>query len=114
LLGHPGNTVMSECYAVALEVDGYEFTPSDKGDIHLCEVAERGDLRTITMEQSEPATTLIKQLDIEEFYVKSTVGETGEIGLHIEKLDRFIDGAQLSPHSITVADDVKAYIESES
>jgi hypothetical protein len=105
---------MSECYVVALEVDGYEFIASEKGDIHLCEVADRGNLQTITMEQSEPTTTIIKELNIEEFYVKSTVGEKGEIGLHSGELDRFIDGAQLSPYSITVEEDVKAYIEEQS
>jgi hypothetical protein len=50
---------MNECYAVGLEVDGYEFSPSDKGDIHLFEVAERGDLRTITMKESKPARSVI-------------------------------------------------------
>lgn len=102
---------MSECYAVGLEVDGYEFTASEKGDIHLFEVAERGNLRTITMEASEPARMLIEELDIEQFYVKASVGETGEIGLHVAELDRFLDGAQLSSYSITVGEDVKAYIE---
>lgn len=82
---------MSECYAVALEVNGYEFTASDKGDIHLFEVADKGDLRTITMEASEPARRLIEELDIEQFYVKASVGENGEIGLHVAELDRTSD-----------------------
>jgi hypothetical protein len=105
---------MNEYYAVALAVDGYEFTARDKGDIHLCEVAERGNLQTITMTESQPAKTLIKELGIEQFYVKAPMDESGEIGLHIGELDRFLDGAQLSPYSITVADEVKAYIEADS
>jgi hypothetical protein len=104
---------MNECYAVALAVDGYEFTARDKGDIHLCEVAERGDLQTITMKESQPAKTLIEQLGIEKFYVKAPMDESGEIGLHVGELDRFLDGAQLSPYSITVGEDVKTYIEGE-
>jgi hypothetical protein len=102
---------MTECYAVALAVDGYEFTARDKGDIHLCEVAERGDLRTITMKESQPAKTLIEQLSIEQFYVKAPMDESGEIGLHVGELDRFLDGAQLSSYSVTVGGDVKTYIE---
>ena len=102
---------MSECFAVSVAVDGYTFAPSEHGDIHLFEIAETGEIQTITMEASTPATTLIEQLAIENFYVKSQMGETGTIGLHVGELDRFIDGAQLSPYSITVAPNVKAYIE---
>jgi hypothetical protein len=102
---------MTDCLAVSLTADGYAFTASDKGDIHLFEVTDTADLRTVLMEESSPATAVLSNLGIEDFYVESPLGDTGEIGLHIAQLDRFLDGAHKSPYSITVEEDVKSYID---
>ena len=104
----------AHCHAGALNADSYQFTPSEHGQTHLFEGTETADLRTITMEELTQAKTLIEHLDISNFYVKSERGATGIIGLHVGELDRFLDGAQVSPYNVTVAEDVKAYIEEEA
>jgi hypothetical protein len=104
---------MSECHAVALDYDGYEFTPSEHGDIHVSEITDVAQIRSVNIDDSEAAKTVLAAVGIEDYVVKSPANGTGEIGMPVEHLDRFLDGADRSPYSITVAGDVKAYIEGE-
>jgi hypothetical protein len=104
---------MTDCLSVSLTPDGYEFTDSDKGAIHLFQVTETADLRTILIEESPPVKVVLEKLGIEDYYVETPLGGSGEIGLHIGQLDRFIDGADQSPYSVTVAQEVKEYIEGQ-
>jgi hypothetical protein len=104
---------MTEGHAVTLTEDGYQFTPSENGDIHLFAVTETADLRTVLIEESHPVKAVLSQLGIEDYYLETPLGGSGEIGLHIGQLDAFLDGADRSPYSLTVAEEVKAYIEED-
>jgi hypothetical protein len=104
---------MTDCLAVSLTPDGYEFTDSDKGEIHLFQVTETTNLRTILIEESSPVKVVLEKVGIEDYYVETPLGGSGEIGLHIGQLDAFLDGADRSPYSLTVAEEVKAYIEED-
>jgi hypothetical protein len=102
---------MSECHAVTLTEDGYQFTSSEHGDIHVAELTDVTQIRSVNIDESEAATTVLSAVGIEDYVVKSPLNGTGEIGMPVEHLDRFLDGADRSPYSVTVAEDVKAYIE---
>lgn len=104
---------MNECHAVALDSEGYQFTQSEKGDIHLAEITEVVGDPAVQLEESYPAKDVINHMDIKDYFIKSPMGGTGEIGLHIGELDRFLDGADRSPYSITVDEEVRGYIEEE-
>ena len=95
-------------------MDGYTFAPSEQGDIHMVEIDELVGLPSVTMEESHPAKAVLARLEIEDFVGKSPMGGTGEIGMPVEHLDRFLDGADRSAYSVTVAEDVKAYIEGDA
>lgn len=105
---------MSECLAVALDYDGYQFTSSEKGDIHVSELTDATQIRSVNIEESDPAKAVLSAVGIEDYVVKSPMNDTGEIGMPVEHLDRLLDGADRSPYSITVAADVKEYIKGES
>lgn len=102
---------MSACFAVALDFDGYQFTPSEHGDIHILELTDITRIRSVNIEESDPAKTVLSGVGIEDYVVKSPANGTGAIGMPVEHLDRFLDGADRSPYSITVEQDVRAYIE---
>lgn len=104
---------MSECHAVALDFDGYEFTPSEHGDIHVADLTEVTQIRSVNIDESDPAKAVLAQEGIEDYVVKSPANGSGEIGMPVEHLDRFLDGADRSPYSITVTEEVKAYINEE-
>lgn len=102
---------MSECHAVALDDDGYQFTPSEKGDIHVTELTDITRIRSVNIDKSDPAKAVLAAVGIEDYVVKSPPNGTGEIGMPVEHLDRFLDGADRSPYSVTVTEDVRSYIE---
>lgn len=104
---------MSECHAVTLDADGYQFSPSEHGDIHVFELTEVVQLRSVNMIESEAATRVLAAVGIEDYVVKSPMDGPGEIGMPVEHLDRLLDGADRSPYSVTVAADVKDYITGE-
>jgi hypothetical protein len=102
---------MSECHAVSLDYDGYQFTPSEQGDIHVTELTDVAHIRSVNMINSDPATVVLAQEGIEDYVIKSPMTGPGEIGMPVEPLDRFLDSADRSSYSVTVTEDVKAYIE---
>lgn len=102
---------MTECFAIALDFDGYQFTPHEKGDIHVSELTDVAQIRSVNIDESEAAKSVLAAVGIEDYVVKSPANETGEIGMPVEHLDRFLDGADRSPHTVTVAADVKRYIQ---
>ena len=104
---------MSDCFAVSIGPDGYQFTPCEKGEIHLTETTDTPELRTIAIELSQPANAVINRMEIQDFSVKSSLDDIGEIGLHVSELDRFLDGADRSPYSVTVSANVRAFIARE-
>jgi hypothetical protein len=102
---------MSECLAVSLDADGYHFTPSEHGDIHVFELTDVAPIRSVNMIDSDPATVVLAQEGIEDYVIKSPPNDSGAIGMPIEHLDRFLDGADRSSYSVTVAAEVKSYID---
>jgi hypothetical protein len=104
---------MSECLAVSLDYDGYHFIPSEQGDIHVFELTDGTTIRSVNMTESESAKTVLAQAGIEDYVIKSPANGTGEIGMPVEHLDRFLDSADRSPYSVTVAEEVKVYIEGQ-
>jgi hypothetical protein len=102
-----------QCHAVELDDDGYQFTPSEHGDIHVTELTDITQIRSVNIDDSEPATTVLTAVGIEDYVVKSPPNGPDEIGMPVEHLDRFLDGADRSPYSITVTEEVKAYINEE-
>jgi hypothetical protein len=104
---------MSECLAVSLDDDGYQFTPSDTGEIHVFELTDVATIRSVNLTESDAAKTVLAQAGIEDYVIKSPANGTGEIGMPVEHLDRLLDSADRSPYSVTVAEEVKAYIEGQ-
>jgi hypothetical protein len=102
---------MTDCYAVALDYDGYEFTPSEQGAIHVFELTDVAQIRSVNMTDSDPATVVLAQEGIEDYVIKSPPNDPGAIGMPVEHLDRFLDSADRSPYSVTVDADVRSYIE---
>jgi hypothetical protein len=62
---------MTECHAVALDYDGYQFSPSDKGEIHVVELTDVAAIRSVNMIESQPAKTVLAAVGIEDYVVKS-------------------------------------------
>jgi hypothetical protein len=102
---------MSECLAVSLDADGYQFAPSAPGDIHVFELTDGAPIRSVNMTESDPATVVLAQEGIEDYVIKSPMNGPGEIGMPVEHLDRFLDGADRSSYSVTVDEEVRSYIE---
>jgi hypothetical protein len=100
-----------QCLAVSLDYDGYQFAPSEKGDIHVSELTEVTQIRSVNIDESDAAKTVLSAVGIEDYVVKSPMNGTGEIGMPVEHLDRFLDGADRTPYSVTVDETVKSYIE---
>ena len=104
--------MMGECFAVALDYDGYEFSAdSEKGAIHVFELTDIAAIRSVNIEESQAAKAVLSKVGIEDYVIKSPANGSGEIGMPVEHLDRFLDGGDRSPYSVTVSADVRAYID---
>lgn len=57
-----------QCHAVALDYDGYEFTASEhgEGDIHVVDLTDVAQIRSVNIDESDPAKTVLSAVGIEE------------------------------------------------
>ena len=51
---------MSECFAVSLDRDGYQFSAGgEQGDIHVLELTDVAAIRSVNIEEFDPAKIVL-------------------------------------------------------
>lgn len=69
---------MSECHAVELDFNGYQFSPSETGDIHVAELTDVAQTRSVNIDESDAAKSVLSTVGIEDYVVKSPANGTGD------------------------------------